>query len=71
VKQLNEYLSRDDRSGLTQSDASVLPHLAEAVAGQHLDDLGSFELLAEDQRKVFNEIREDLREAPADDEWAT
>jgi hypothetical protein len=71
VKQLNEYLSRDDRSGLAQSDASVLPHLAEAVAWQHLDDLGSFELLAEDQRKVFNEIREDLRKAPADDEWAT
>jgi hypothetical protein len=48
-----------------------LPRLAEAVAGQRLNDLSFFESLTEDQSKLLNEVRAELSKAPADDEWAT
>ena len=52
-----------------QATPQWLPRLAEAVAGQHLNNLGLFELLAEDQSKVLNEIREELDKAPSNDDW--
>jgi WD40 repeat protein len=47
-----------------------LPPLAEAVAGQHLNDVGVFEPLSEDPTKSLNALKEQLEHAPADDEWA-
>ncbi len=46
-----------------------LPRLAEAVAGQHLNDRGVFEQLNEDQGRVLEEIRAQLSSAPSDDDW--
>ena len=46
-----------------------LPRLAEAVAGQHLNDRGVFEPLGEDPGQVLEEIRAQLNRAPADDDW--
>jgi WD40 repeat protein/serine/threonine protein kinase len=46
------------------------PHLAEAVAGQQLNDRGFFEPLREDPIQVIEELRAQLSRAPADDAWA-
>jgi WD40 repeat protein len=46
-----------------------LPRLAEAVAGQHLNDRGVFEPLNEDEGRVLEEIRAQLSSDPGDDDW--
>jgi WD40 repeat protein len=48
-----------------------LPRLAESIATKHLNDQGVFESLTGDQSGVLQEIREQLANAPKDDEWAT
>jgi WD40 repeat protein len=55
----------------SKSTPEWLPRLAEAVAGQHLDDRGVFEPSDTDPSQVLSEIREKLRMAPADTDWAT
>ena len=46
-----------------------LPRLADAVAGQHLNDHGAFEPLNEDPIRALEEIRAQLNRASADDDW--
>ncbi|MEA3212731.1 MAG: hypothetical protein QOE70_5788 [Chthoniobacter sp.] len=46
-----------------------LPRLAEAVAGQHLNDRGVFEQLSEDPSQALKQIREQLDRSPVDDDW--
>jgi hypothetical protein len=48
-----------------------LPRLAEAVAGQHLDDRGVFEPSDTSPSQVLSEIREKLRLPPMDTDWTT
>ena len=46
-----------------------LPRLAEAVAGQHLNDRSVFEPLSGDPGRALEEIRAQLSRAPDDDDW--
>jgi len=55
----------------SKSTPEWLPRLAEAVAGQHLDDRGVFEPSDADPSQVLSEIREKLRLAPTDTGWTT
>ena len=46
-----------------------MPRLAEAVAGQHLNERGVVEPLSEEPGRVLEEIREQLSRAPDGDDW--
>lgn len=70
---LDEQPLRPVAAGISLREAGApkwLPFLAEAVAGQHLNDHGVFEPLREDPARELNEIREQLSRAPTDDDWA-
>ena len=48
-----------------------LLRLAEAIAGQRLDKNGLFKSVREDQLRMLNDVRDELRNAIMDDDWIT
>jgi hypothetical protein len=57
---------------LTPAGKSVpewLPRLADAVAGEHLNDQGVFESLSEDSAQVLKDIKAQLDHEPANNGW--
>jgi WD40 repeat protein len=48
-----------------------LPRLAEAIAGEHLNERGVFEPLSQDPAEVLREIKQQLSNEPGGDDWIT